>query len=417
MQKGSREIDADQGAPRERPPQVREAQQPEGVDHREIGRRLDLFHQQEEAAGQVFWHANGWRLFRLVESRVRAEMEAAGYLEIRTPQLLRAEIWQRSGHWQAFDEGMVRVGEQRALKPVSCPGALSVFARGSRSFRDLPLRYFELGQVFREEPSGALNGLFRLKAFTQDDGHVLLALDQVEEEVARFCRLLERLWSAFGFSVGRVCLSTRPERRIGSEAEWDVAEAGLAAAAAAAGLAVELLPGEGALYGPKLEFALSDSRGREWQCGTVQLDLQMPRRFDLHYVDDQGQRAVPCLLHHAVLGSLERFIALLLEQCGGRLPLWLAPVQTVVANVGGAERDAARTAVRYLTEAGLRVRADLRAAPLGRKVHDAHRSGIPAFVAIGPTEAAAGEAVLDLHRERKGRLNLADLAKCLAQQS
>jgi threonyl-tRNA synthetase len=307
-------------------------------DHRAIGNRLELFHQQDDSPGMVFWHPRGFALYRVIEDHIRRRMRGAGFQEVRTPQLLGRSLWQASGHWDRFADAMFVVEAERplALKPMSCPGHIQIFKARVRSFRDLPVRLAEFGWVHRNEPSGALHGLLRTRAFVQDDAHVFCTEGQVETEVACFCTLLRAVYADFGFADVAVRFSTRPAARAGSDAVWDRAEAALAAAARAAGLTVEVQPGEGAFYGPKLEFHLHDAHGRGWQCGTVQLDLVLPERLDATFRDADSAAARPVMLHHAVLGSLERFIAMLLEHHRGRLPLWLAPDQVAVATIAPA---------------------------------------------------------------------------------
>lgn len=367
-------------------------------DHRAIGNRMDLFHQQEEGAGMVFWHPRGFALYQVIEGYIRRQMRAAGYREVRTPQLLSRALWQASGHWEKFGDNMFALpgddGHALALKPMNCPGHIQIFNKRIRSFRDLPLRLAEFGACHRDEPSGALLGLMRTRAFVQDDAHVFCADDDIVAEVARFCALLRRVYADFGFDDMAVAFSTRPAVRAGTDAVWDRAEAALADAAKEAGLDCRAQPGEGAFYGPKLEFALRDNRGREWQCGTVQVDLVLPERLDAAYVDADNKRRRPVLLHHAVLGSIERFIGILLEHHQGRLPLWLAPEQIAVASITEAAADyAGAVAVRF-EEAGFRVALDTRKARLPRKIVDAREAGIPLLAAVGAREAAAGTVAL-----------------------
>jgi threonyl-tRNA synthetase len=385
---------------------------PEVYDHRDVGRRLDLFHLQEEAKGMVFWHPAGWVLYRQLEEAARRQVAAQGYREVRTPQLIDERVWQLSGHWQHFRGDMFVYegggdGDAAALKPVSCPGHIQLVARAAPSYRDLPIRLSEMGLCHRREASGALSGLFRLRQFTQDDGHIFCAEEQVAGEVARFCAGLRGFYPAFGFDEARVHLSTRPASRAGDDAMWDRAEALLAEGARAAGLDCEPSPGGGAFYGPKLEWVLRDRRGRSWQCGTIQVDMVMPERFDLA----AGGRGVrPVLLHRALYGSIERFMAVLLEHHGVALPAWLAPEQVRVLPVcGGAggeggdgERDrAADAAAEVLAGLGqLGLRASLRddSATLSRRVRDAHEQGVPYVLVVGAREAARGSVNLRVMR-------------------
>lgn len=372
-------------------------------DHRAAGPRLGLFHLQDEAPGMVFWHPKGLALVRALEDAARRRTAAEGYQEVRTPQLLRQSIWETSGHWQHFRQHMFAVQEDglcAALKPVSCPCHIQIAGQGVLSYRDLPLRLCEFGLCHRDEPSGTLHGLFRLRQFTQDDGHVFCRDDQVAAEIDRFCRGAAAFYAALGFDDLRVALSTRPPQRAGEDASWDRAEALLAEAAAGAGMRPTLQPGEGAFYGPKLELSLRDRLGRAWQCGTIQLDYVLPRRFGLTYVDADGQRRAPALLHRALYGSVERFLAILLEHCGGALPAWLAPVQVLVTPIGPGQQEAAVAALAELRAAGLRAELDDRSESLARRVAEAHANGIPCLAVIGAREAAAGTLAL---RERDGQ--------------
>jgi threonyl-tRNA synthetase len=351
---------------------------------------MDLFHFQEEAAGMVFWHPRGYRTLRALEALVRRHAEADGFAEVRTPQLLRQPIWQASGHWQHFRSGMFCLeDESLAVKPVSCPGHLEILRRRAPSYRDLPLRYSELGLVHRNEPSGTLHGLFRLRQFTQDDGHVFCQPEQVEAEVARFCRSLVKLYEALGFADVEVSFATRPDDRAGSDAVWDQAERMLEQAAKRAQLVPQLAPKAGAFYGPKLEFSLPDRLGRRWQCGTIQLDLVLPERFDVSFMDAAGVRQRPLMLHRATLGSLERFLGVVLEQHGGQLPAWLAPDQVVVVPIETELAPYAEEVVAALRETGLRVVCDARNESLARRIALAHEDGIPFVAVIGRRERDA----------------------------
>lgn len=366
-------------------------------DHRAIGNRMELFHQQEEGPGAVFWHPRGYALYHAVEDYIRRRMRRAGFLEIRTPQLLARSLWERSGHWEKFRDNMFVVADEArayALKPMSCPGHVQIFNKRVRSFRDLPLRLCEFGACHRDEPSGALQGLMRTRAFVQDDAHVFCADDQVVGEVARFAAMLREIYADFGFPEFTVGFSTRPLQRAGSDETWDRAEAALAQAAREAGLEYRLQPGEGAFYGPKLEFILHDRAGREWQCGTVQLDFVMPERLDAAYTDAANERVRPAMIHHAVLGSLERFIAMLLEHYQGNLPFWLAPEQVLVATIEPAQAPYARRVVERLAEADLRAAIDARPERLPRKIVDARERGFPLLLAVGAREAASGTVAL-----------------------
>ena len=371
-------------------------------DHRAIGNRMDLYHQQEEGAGIVFWHPRGFTLYRLIEDYIRRRMGRAGFREVRTPQMLSRALWERSGHWEKFGDHMFAWGDgdhDLALKPMSCPGHVQIFNKRLRSHRDLPMRLAEFGACHRNEPSGALQGLMRTRAFVQDDAHVFCTEDHVTAEVARFCGQLHEVYGDFGFTDVRVAFSTRPAVRAGSDDVWDRAEAALLAAAASAGLDFHLDPGEGAFYGPKLDFHLRDSRGRELQCGTVQLDFVLPERLGARYADADGNPARPVMIHHAVLGSIERFIGLLLEHHRGDLPLWLAPDQIVVATIGEGQAGYADDVAADLAGAGYRVVTDRRPERLSRKIVAARESGIPVLLAVGAREARDGTVSL---RRRDG---------------
>lgn len=357
-------------------------------DHRRLGPRLDLFHLQDDAPGSVFWHPRGLALHRALEQHARAHVLACGYQEVRSPQLLLRPVWEASGHWEHFRQDMLALEDgEGALKPVSCPGHLALARHARPSWRDLPSRLAEFGLVHRNEPRGALHGLFRLRQFTQDDGHVFCREAQVADEVARFCAGLRRFYAGFGFADVEAAFSSRPQGRAGSDALWDVAERALREAAEAAGLAPKHQPGQGAFYGPKLEFALRDRSGRAWQCGTLQLDFVLPGRFDLGYVEPGGERRAPVMLHRALYGSVERFLGLLLEHHRGVLPAWLCPEQAVVVPLGEA-RAYAEGLVRDLAAAGVRARLDAREEALGRKVRDAHALGVPSVLVVGEREMA-----------------------------
>ena len=385
-------------------------------DHRALGHRLGLFHLQEEAAGSIFWHPRGLMLLRALEDQLRRIVLRQGYREVRSPQVLSQPVWERSGHWSVFRQGMLVVeGEARALKPVSCPGHMELVHRLGPLWNDLPLRIAEFGLVHRDEPSGALHGLFRLRQFSQDDGHVFCREEQVPEELGRFVRSLRWLYAELGFEDVQVAFSSRPPNRLGDEAVWDRAEALLASAARAEGLAWSEQPGEGAFYGPKLEFVLRDRLGRAWQCGTIQVDLVLPERFELAFPDGAGGRHRPVVLHRALVGSLERFLGILLEHHRGRLPAWLAPEQVVVASLDDRAAGHARNSLRVLEEAGLRARLDDRDAALSKKVADAHRLGVPYLVAAGPRDEAKGSVRLREANGAQRDLPLAVLGAELSQ--
>lgn len=383
-------------------------------DHRVIANRMDLFHQQEEGPGMAFWHPRGFAIYRIVEDYMRRRMRRLGFREVRTPQLLARSLWEKSGHWQKFDDGMFTLEDgdrSAALKPMSCPGHVQIFNKRRRSFRDLPMRLCEFGICHRNEPSGALQGLMRSRSFVQDDAHIFCEESQVEAEIARFCGQLREVYADFGFDDVRIAFSTRPDVRAGSDADWDRAEALLEQAAKAADLDYQLDPGEGAFYGPKLDFFLRDSRGREWQCGTVQLDLVLPERLDAIYVDDANKRVRPIMIHHAVLGSLERFVGILLEHYDGNLPLWLAPEQIVVTPIGKAQNAYADKVAFRFEEAGYRVVADTRSERLSRKIVDARDAGIPILVAVGAIEERDETASI---RQRGGALTTCSIDEAIA---
>jgi len=361
-------------------------------DHRALMARLDLCHFQDDAPGMAFWHPRGWTLYRVLEDAVRAQVSAAGYREVRTPQVLRRPVWERSGHWGKFHDAMFAFGagaDEAALKPVSCPGHIQLVRRLAPSWRDLPLRIAELGLVHRDEASGTLHGLLRLRQFTQDDGHVFCSDDQVAGEVERFCRELPAFYRQFGFDDVSVALSLRPDHRLGDDAWWDRAERELADVVAGLGLPCEVQPGGGAIYGPKLEFMLRDRRGRAWQCGTIQLDFVMPQRFDVRYVDASGARRHVVMLHRALFGSIERFLGILLEHHAGQLPAWLAPEQVAVLPVSANQRAHAAAVHERLVRAGLRSRLDADDATLARRIAEAHDAGVPFAVVVGAREVAA----------------------------
>jgi threonyl-tRNA synthetase len=374
-------------------------------DHREVAQRLDLLHFQPEAPGMVFWHARGYTLYRLLEEAVRQQTVAQGYAELRTPQVMRRPVWEASGHWSHFQSGMFQVQDdacQAAIKPVSCPGHIYVLKHRSLSYRDLPLRLSELGNVHRDEPGGTLHGLLRLRQFTQDDGHIFCNEAQAEAEVLRFCRALPAFYRAFGFDQISVALSTRPQARAGGDAEWDYAEAALEAAARKLDVPYVLQPGEGAFYGPKLEFALHDRHGRQWQCGTIQFDLVLPRRFELRYTDADGERKHPVMLHRALYGSLERFLGMLLEQHGASLPAWFAPVQIAVLPVSAAQLTAADALKAQLEQRGLRVQLS-DDDTLAKRIAQAHAEAVPFQLVLGAREVAENAVML---RSREGQQKL-----------
>ena len=367
-------------------------------DHRKLGRQLGLFHLQEEAAGSVFWHAKGWVLYREIEAYVRRRLDAAGYSEVKTPQLVDRSLWEASGHWEKFGENMFTAQSEDertlALKPMNCPCHVQIFRQGIKSYRDLPLRMAEFGSCHRNEPSGALHGIMRVRAFTQDDAHIFCTEDQITAESVKFCSLLQSIYADFGFHDVRVKFSDRPEVRAGDDATWDRAEAALTDATKAAKLDTILNPGEGAFYGPKLEFVLRDAIGRDWQCGTLQVDFVLPDRLDAEYVGEDGNRHRPVMLHRAILGSMERWIGILIEQYAGRMPAWLAPVQIVVASITDQANDYAREVAAAAADLGLRVETDLRNEKISYKVREHSVMKVPFILAVGGREAEAGTVAL-----------------------
>jgi threonyl-tRNA synthetase len=371
-------------------------------DHRRLGRQLDLFHAQEEAPGMVFWHPKGWVLWQQVEQYMRRVFRENGYREVRTPQIIDRGLWERSGHWENFRENMFTTESENhvfAVKPMNCPGHIQIYNQGVKSYRDLPLRLAEFGSCHRNEPSGALHGLMRVRAFVQDDAHIFCSEDQIEPEVIRFIELLQKVYADFGFTEIGVKLSTRPPKRVGAEEQWDQAEAALDAALRHMGLAFKVQPGEGAFYGPKIEFDLKDSIGRVWQCGTVQLDFSMPQRLGAEYVAEDNSRRVPVMLHRAILGSMERFIGILIEHYAGAFPLWLAPEQVVVMNISEHQADYAAKVARRLQEAGLRAVADLRNEKITYKIREHSLQKLPYQLIVGDKEVAAQKVAV---RTRKG---------------
>ena len=377
-------------------------------DHRRLGREMDLFHQQDEAAGMVFWHPKGWTLYRTLESYLRGRLDRAGYVEVKTPQLVDRKLWEASGHWEKFRENMyiaeneqglrdyVAAPDSRifALKPMNCPCHVQIFNQGLKSYRDLPLRMAEFGSCHRFEPGGALHGIMRVRAFTQDDAHIFCTEEQITAESTAFCDLLLAIYRDFGFDQVIVKFSDRPATRAGSDAIWDKAEASLKDAVAAAGLDVTLNPGEGAFYGPKLEFVLRDAIGRDWQCGTLQVDFVLPERLDASYIGEDGAKHRPVMLHRAIFGSMERFIAVLIEHYAGRFPLWLAPVQVVVATITSDGDGFAAEFKAALDTSGLRAEIDLRNEKINYKVREHSHAKVPAMLVIGKREAETRSVAL-----------------------
>jgi len=381
---------------------LHQLEEAEKRDHRKIGKEMGLFHLQEEAVGSVFWHPKGWKLYRTVEDYMRRRLDGADYQEVKTPQLVDRKLWVASGHWEKFRENMfiATVEDESekdrvlALKPMNCPCHVQIFNQGLRSYRELPLRMAEFGACHRYEPSGALHGIMRVRSFTQDDAHIFCSEDQIADETVRFVALLSSIYRELGFEAFRVKFSDRPEKRAGTDEVWDQAEGALREACRIAGVEYELNPGEGAFYGPKLEFVLRDAIGRDWQCGTLQVDFVLPDRLDAEYVAEDGSRKRPVMLHRAILGSFERFLGILIEQHAGRFPLWLSPVQVVVATIVDDAAPFAKQAAEALRAAGLRVELDLRNEKINRKIVDHIDQRVPVLAVVGKREAEEGSLVL-----------------------
>ena len=392
-------------------------------DHRKIGRKLDLFHFADDAPGSVFWHPKGWTLFRELLEYMRGRQDAAGYVEVNTPDVMDRSLWETSGHWFNYRENMfsTQTEDERifALKPMNCPGSVSMFAQGLKSYRDLPLRMAEFGKVHRYEPSGALHGLMRVRHFTQDDAHIYCTEAQMEQECIDVVALVLDIYKDFGFDDVVIKLSTRPENRIGSDEVWDKLEGALSNALDVMGLDYVLFPGEGAFYGPKLEFVLRDAIGRDWQCGTLQVDMNLPERFDITYVDEDGNRDKrPVMLHRALFGSLERFIGILIEHFEGNFPVWLAPQQAVVVNITDKQRDYAEDVVSTLKAQGFRVATDLRNEKVGFKIREAELSKMPYVLVVGEKERETGTvAVRGRHGADLGVMPIADFGTHLLNEA
>lgn len=362
-------------------------------DHRRLGKELDLFHLQDEAPGMIFWHAKGWALWQVVEQYMRRVYQDNGYEEVKAPQLLDRSLWERSGHWAKYRENMFTTESENryfALKPMNCPGHIQIFNSKLRSYRDLPLRIGEFGQCHRNEPSGSLHGLMRVRGFTQDDGHIFCTEDQILAECETYTRLVQQVYRDFGFTEIAYKVATRPEMRIGEDAVWDKAEHALMASLDALGIKYEILEGEGAFYGPKIEYHLKDCLGRSWQCGTIQVDFQMPGRLGAEYVAEDNTRKVPVMLHRAMLGSLERWIGMLIEEYAGAFPVWLAPVQAAIAPITDAQAGYVKEVALKLHQAGIRVQTDLRSEKINYKIRELSLQKIPYIAVVGEKEAAAG---------------------------
>ncbi len=377
---------------------LRMLEEAERRDHRKLGKQMGLFHFQEEAPGAVFWHPKGWTMFQNLIDYMRARQRGAGYVEINTPDLMHRSLWEASGHWETFGENMFTtetdVDRTLAIKPMNCPGCVQVFNHSLRSYRELPLRMAEFGKVHRFEPSGALHGLMRVRSFTQDDAHIFCTQEQITEESKRVCELVLDIYRDFGFDDIHIKYADRPEKRVGSDDVWDAAEEALRAAAAATGLDYSMNPGEGAFYGPKLEFVLRDAIGRDWQCGTLQVDLNLPQRLGATYVGEDGHKHTPVMLHRALFGSLERFIGILLEHYAGALPFWLAPVQVVVATIVSDADEYARKFAAALRQADIRVETDLRNEKISYKVREHSEHKVPVIAVVGRREVEEGTVVV-----------------------
>ena len=377
-------------------------------DHRKLGKQLDLFHMQDEAPGLVFWHPKGWALWQQVEQYMRKVYVDGGYQEIRCPQILDRKLWEKSGHWENYKENMFTTESEKrdyALKPMNCPGHIEVFKSDLRSYRDMPMRYGEFGACHRNESSGALHGIMRVRGFTQDDGHIFCTEDQVQEEVTKFNQVAMQVYADFGFNEINVKLALRPEARLGTDETWDKAEDSLRAALKACGVQWTELPGEGAFYGPKIEYHMKDSIGRSWQCGTIQVDFQLPGRLGAEYVAEDNSRRVPVMLHRAIVGSMERFIGILIENHAGAMPLWLSPVQVVVATITEAHNEYAHNVVQMLKKQGIRVEADLRNEKINRKIREHTMQKTPYIAVIGDAERDANQVAVRL----RGNENLGSL--------
>lgn len=398
---------------------IQRIEEAEKRDHRKLGKQLDLFHLQDEAPGMVFWHPKGWALWQAIEQHMRKELDAAGYKEVKTPQIMDKTFWEQSGHWDNYKDNMFLTNSEKreyAVKPMNCPGHVQIFNNGLRSYRDLPMRLAEFGSCHRNEPSGALHGLMRVRGFVQDDAHIFCTEDQIVEEARAFNELLVRIYKQFGFHDVAVKLSLRPEKRAGSDEIWDKAEQGLRNALTACNVEWEELPGEGAFYGPKIEYHVKDALGRSWQCGTLQLDFVLPERLDAEYVTENNDRARPVMLHRAILGSLERFIGILIENHAGSFPLWLAPVQMVIMNITEKQADYCREVAAKLQAAGLRVELDLRNEKIGYKIRDNSQYRFPYQIVVGDKEMQDGKVAVRRKAEDLGSLDLDDFIAQLQQE-
>lgn len=388
-------------------------------DHRKLGKQLDLFHLQDEAPGMVFWHPRGWTLWQVIEQHMRRELIAAGYQEVKTPQVMDKTFWEKSGHWANYKDNMFLTASEKreyAVKPMNCPGHVQIFNHGLRSYRDLPMRLAEFGSCHRNEPSGALHGLMRVRGFVQDDAHIFCTEEQIAEETRAFNLLVMKIYQQFGFNDVSIKLSLRPEKRAGSDEIWDKAEQGLRDALSACKVTWEELPGEGAFYGPKVEYHIKDALGRSWQCGTIQLDFVLPERLDAEYVTEDNDRARPVMLHRAILGSMERFIGILIEEHAGSFPLWLAPVQMVIMNITEKQQEYCTALAEELRQAGFRVELDLRNEKIGYKIRDNSQYRFPYQLIIGEQEKENGQVAVRKKAEDLGRMTIAEFIALLQQE-
>ena len=390
---------------------IQRIEEAEKRDHRKLGKQLDLFHLQDEAPGMVFWHPRGWTLWQVIEQHMRRELEAAGYQEVKTPQIMDKSFWEKSGHWENYKDNMFLTASEKreyAVKPMNCPGHVQIFNHGLRSYRDLPMRLAEFGSCHRNEPSGALHGLMRVRGFVQDDAHIFCTEEQITQEAQAFNLLVMKIYKQFGFDNVSVKLSLRPEKRAGSDETWDKAEQGLREALTACGIEWEELPGEGAFYGPKVEYHIKDAIGRSWQCGTIQLDFVLPERLGAEYVTEDNGRARPVMLHRAILGSMERFIGILIENHAGSFPLWLAPVQMIVMNITEKQADYCREVMEKLKAAGFRAELDLRNEKIGYKIRDNSQYRYPYQIVVGEKEKENGQVAVRHKAEDLGSMKVED---------
>ena len=389
-------------------------------DHRKLGKQLDLFHLQDEAPGMVFWHPDGWTLWQIIEQHMRKELNAAGYKEVKTPTIMDRTLWEKSGHWENYQENMFTTQSEKrdyAVKPMNCPGHVQIFNKALRSYRELPLRLAEFGSCHRNEPSGALHGLMRVRGFVQDDAHIFCTEDQIDSEAQAFNRLVMKIYKQFGFTDVAIKLSLRPDKRAGSDDIWDKAENGLRSALKACGVEWEELPNEGAFYGPKVEYHIKDALGRSWQCGTIQLDFVLPERLDAEYVTEDNGRARPVMLHRAILGSLERFIGILIENHAGAFPVWLAPVQVVAMSISEHQADYCLQVVEELKKLGIRAVADIRSEKIGYKIREHSTRKLPYQIVVGDKEKEQNQIAVRQKGDDLGQMSVAEFAKRIADET